>query len=52
MKAFYFEGGDATGISDVNVTLTEDNAIDNIAGQRLQQLQTGINIVNGKKVLF
>ncbi|MEE1308922.1 MAG: SusF/SusE family outer membrane protein [Bacteroidaceae bacterium] len=52
VKAFYFEGGDATGISDVNVSLNEDNAIYNIAGQRLQKMQKGINIVNGKKVLF
>ena len=52
MKAFYFESGDATGISDVNVNLNEDNAIYNIAGQRLQKMQKGINIVNGKKVLF
>ena len=51
-KAFYFEGGDATGISDVNVNLNEDNAIYNITGQRLQKMQKGINIVNGKKVLF
>lgn len=52
VKAFYFEGGDATGISDINVNLNEDNAIYNIAGQRLQKMQKGINIVNGKKVLF
>lgn len=52
VKAFYFGGGDATGISDVNVNLNEDNAIYNIAGQRLQKMQKGINIVNGKKVLF
>lgn len=52
VKAFYFEGGDATGISDVNVNLNEDNAIYNIAGQRLQKMQKGINIVNGKKILF
>ena len=52
VKAFYFESGDATGISDVNVNLNEDNAIYNIAGQRLQKMQKGINIVNGKKVLF
>ena len=52
VKAFYFEGGDATSINDVNVNLNEDNAIYNIAGQRLQKMQKGINIVNGKKVLF
>ena len=50
--AFYFAGADATGLSAVHVNLNEDNAIYNIAGQRLQKMQKGINIVNGKKVLF
>ena len=29
----------------------EDGAIYNIAGQRIQKMQKGINIVNGKKIL-
>lgn len=54
VKAFYFGGGDATGISDVNVdaNLNENGAIYNIAGQRLNKVQKGINIINGKKVLY
>ena len=43
----------ATGILTIdNGQLTIDNAIYNLAGQRLQKIQKGINIVNGKKVLF
>ena len=54
VKAFYFGNGDATGISDVNVdaNLNENGAIYNIAGQRLNKVQKGINIINGKKVLY
>ena len=54
VKAFYFEGDeDATGISTINNgQWTMDNAvIYNVAGQRIQKMQKGINIVNGKKVL-
>lgn len=41
---------DATGISSVDAN--ESEAIYNIAGQRLTRVQKGINIVNGKKVLY
>ena len=41
---------DATAISSVE-SFTEDGAIYNLAGQRLQKMQKGINIVNGKKIL-
>ena len=53
VKAFYFSGDDATGINAIdNGQLTIDNdAIYNLAGQRLQKMQRGINIINGKKVL-
>lgn len=52
VKGFYgFEFNDATGINDVNVDLNTNSSIYNIAGQRLQKMQKGINIVNGKKVL-
>ena len=54
VKAFYFFEGedDATGIETIDHSpLTIDNAIYNVAGQRLQKMQKGINIVNGKKVL-
>ena len=52
VKAFYFDGDDATGISGVDATLNANDAIYNIAGQRIQKMQKGINIINGKKVLF
>ncbi|MBR4644979.1 MAG: hypothetical protein IKO73_07470 [Bacteroidaceae bacterium] len=53
VKAFYFEGEDATGIANVNVNDNLNNgAIYNIAGQRISKLQKGINIVGGKKVLY
>ena len=49
IKAFLFNDDEATGISNVNVI--ENGAIYNLAGQRLQKMQKGINIINGKKVL-
>ena len=49
VKAFFFENDDATGINDLNVNTND--AIYNLAGQRLQKMQKGINIMNGKKVL-
>ena len=42
---------DATGISSLT-NEKENGAIYNVAGQRLQKMQKGINIVNGKKILF
>ena len=50
IKAYIFGDGedDATGISKVN---DNDNAeVYNLAGQRLQRMQQGINIVGGKKI--
>ncbi len=42
---------DPTGIDNVNDNLNlNDEAIYNIAGQRIQKMQRGINIVNGKKI--
>ena len=44
---------DATSIQAINNgQQTTDGAIYNLAGQRLQKMQKGINIINGKKVLF
>ncbi|MBO4661779.1 MAG: hypothetical protein J5630_03665 [Bacteroidaceae bacterium] len=46
---------DVTGISSMDVgqwTMYNGSAIYNISGQRLNKMQKGINIVNGKKVLF
>ena len=50
IKAFLFGGDDATSIANVEKTI-ETGAIYNLAGQRLQKMQKGINIINGKKVL-
>ena len=50
-KAFLFEEGDATGIKGIDA-LNENSTIYNVAGQRLQKKQRGINIINGKKVLY
>ena len=54
VKGFYgFEEDDATGISlmEDGRSKMEDGAIYNVAGQRINKMQKGINIVNGKKVL-
>ena len=52
VKAYLFDGDDATGIEMVNGQWSMVNdAIYNVAGQRLQKAQRGINIVNGKKIL-
>ena len=50
---FVFDDDDATGIEDLKDSkdLKDSNVIYNIAGQRIQKMQRGINIVNGKKVL-
>ena len=43
---------DATGVDEIdNSQQTTDNSIYNLAGQRLDKMQKGINIVNGRKVL-
>ena len=53
VKEFYGFNDDADGIKAIdNGELTIDNAaIYNLAGQRLNKVQKGINIVNGKKIL-
>ena len=52
-KAFFFNAEDATGI---NATLTDkgqqtNDNIYNLSGQRINRMQKGINIINGKKIL-
>ncbi|MBO7137184.1 MAG: hypothetical protein J6V92_01810, partial [Bacteroidaceae bacterium] len=42
---------DPTAIENVNVNVDLNEAIYNIAGQRMNKMQKGINIVNGKKIL-
>ena len=51
VKGFLALPGDGivTGIDSVNTGSTSE--IYNLAGQRLQKLQRGVNIVNGKKVM-
>lgn len=51
IKAFYFEGNEATGINTISATIPNSEDIYNLAGQRLNKMQKGINIVNGKKIL-
>ena len=55
VKAFYFlfPGDDATGINEVNGqwSMVNGQSIYNVAGQLLNKMQKGINIVNGKKIL-
>ena len=54
IKAYTFEfEDDATAIKTIdNGQRTTDGVIYNLAGQRLGRMQKGINIVNGKKILF
>ena len=54
VKAFYpFGEEDATAIENVNVNgNVNEGAIYNLSGQRVSKLQKGINIVDGKKILF
>ena len=52
VKAFYFSADEATGIENLNNQNTLNTPIYNLAGQRLQKMQKGINIVGSKKVLF
>ena len=47
---FSFDEEDPTGIANVE-SVVENGLIYNLAGQRLNKVQKGINIINGKKVL-
>ena len=53
VKAFYFDGEEATGINEVNGqgAMANGQSIYNLAGQRVSKIQNGINIINGIKVL-
>ena len=51
IKGFYpFATDDATGINSVDFA-GENAPVYNLAGQRIQKIQKGINIVGGKKIL-
>ena len=52
VKVFYFDGDNATDIKGLKDSKDLNDAIYNLAGQRLQKMQKGINIVGGKKVLY
>ena len=54
VKSLSFNFDDADGINSIdNGQLTMDNAaIYNLAGQRLNKAQKGVNIINGKKVFI
>ena len=56
VKNFYgFEEDDATSLNEELRMKNEElyeGAVYNLAGQRIQKMQKGINIVNGKKVLY
>ena len=49
VKVFIFEGDDVTGIKNINPEHNE--AIYNMAGQRVHKMQKGIFIVGNKKIL-
>ena len=54
VKAFDVIFDDATGLSDMSDRSDlsdQSEAIYNLAGQRLQKMQKGVNIVNGKKIV-
>ncbi len=54
VRSFVISFDDATGISDI-ITGTKENRthlIYNISGQRLHKTQKGLNIVNGKKIIY
>ena len=52
VKGFAINWGDADGINSVNNGQAMDNAtIYNLAGQRMNKVHRGVNIVNGKKVI-
>ncbi|MBR6129113.1 MAG: hypothetical protein IKQ07_05730, partial [Bacteroidaceae bacterium] len=48
---FEDEDDDPTGIAITSASPNEEETIYNIAGQRLNRVQKGVNIINGKKVV-
>ena len=48
----YTFGDEATGISLTPALLEEGTIYYNVSGQRMSRMQKGINIVNGKKILY
>jgi len=52
VREFFGFGNDDTDAVVSPLGKTEEGAVFNLAGQRLQQMQKGINIVNGRKVII
>ena len=52
VKAFFFDGDDATGIDEIENGKSLNGKCYNLAGQRIQKMQRGINIVGSKKILY
>ena len=50
IKEFLGFNDDPDGINSLTPAISEGENIYNLAGQRLQKMQKGINIVNGKKI--
>ena len=50
-SSIYSLNGVTTGISNIKAETINDGAIYNVAGQRVNKLSKGINIVNGKKIV-
>ena len=50
-SSIYSLNGVTTGISNIKAETINDGAVYNVAGQRVNKLVKGINIVNGKKVV-
>ena len=48
---FEFEEDDPTGIEEFNFEEDTNGIIYNLSGQRINKMQKGLNIVNGKKIL-
>ena len=51
IKAFFFNEDDATGIKNIDDLENNNSVIYNLAGQRINKMQKGVNIINGKKIL-
>lgn len=50
-SSIYSLNGVTTGISNIKAETINDGALYNVAGQRVNKLSKGINIVNGKKIV-
>lgn len=50
--SFIMDDEVVTGVEGLNVEAIQTGAIYNLSGQRIQKMQKGVNVVNGKKVLF